>query len=149
MVVPFICVAFFFLSLRRTPRTTRTDTPVPYTTLFRSSDVEPVHQRVRASVQCRDPRVERGTGLADVDRRPERTFGEQRETVRRRVTGNGQAGVDRAAEPFGLEIAPSGIGKVRRSEERRVGKEWGSTVKRWWGPDIQKKKKTKTKNRKL
>src|SRR3546814_1098502 len=70
--------------------------------------------RLRGALQCRDPRVERGTGLADVDRRPERTFGEQRETVRRRVTGNGQAGVDRAAEPCGLEIAPRGIGKVRR-----------------------------------
>src|SRR3546814_4272765 len=31
----FIC--FFFLMIRRPPRSTRTDTPFPYTTLFRSS----------------------------------------------------------------------------------------------------------------
>src|SRR3546814_13897289 len=30
------CVCFFFLMIRRPPRSTRTDTPFPYTTLFRS-----------------------------------------------------------------------------------------------------------------
>src|SRR3546814_12187978 len=30
------CVLFFFLMIRRPPRSTRTDTLVPYTTLFRS-----------------------------------------------------------------------------------------------------------------
>src|SRR3546814_1251174 len=32
----FIFCIFFFLMLRRPPRSTRTDTPFPYTTLFRS-----------------------------------------------------------------------------------------------------------------
>src|SRR3546814_11426102 len=32
--------SFFFLMIRRPPRSTRTDTLFPYTTLFRSSDVE-------------------------------------------------------------------------------------------------------------
>src|SRR3546814_7456642 len=32
----FICYLFFFLMLRRPPRSTRTDTLFPYTTLFRS-----------------------------------------------------------------------------------------------------------------
>src|SRR3546814_19882908 len=36
MVVCFF-VSFFFLMLRRPPRSTRTDTLVPYTTLFRSA----------------------------------------------------------------------------------------------------------------
>src|SRR3546814_6454153 len=31
-----LCVFFFFLMIRRPPRSTRTDTRVPYTTLFRS-----------------------------------------------------------------------------------------------------------------
>src|SRR3546814_15943659 len=31
-----ICVSFFFLMIRRPPRSTRTDTLFPYTTLFRS-----------------------------------------------------------------------------------------------------------------
>src|SRR3546814_17759682 len=34
LVVCFLC--FFFLMIRRPPRSTRTDTPFPYTTLFRS-----------------------------------------------------------------------------------------------------------------
>src|SRR3546814_7016435 len=32
----FSCLFFFFLMIRRPPRSTRTDTLVPYTTLFRS-----------------------------------------------------------------------------------------------------------------
>src|SRR3546814_19256442 len=35
---------FFFLSIRRPPRSTRTDTLFPYTTLFRSSVEELRHQ---------------------------------------------------------------------------------------------------------
>src|SRR3546814_3877145 len=34
---------FFFLILRRPPRSTRTDTLFPYTTLFRSSRQRPLH----------------------------------------------------------------------------------------------------------
>src|SRR3546814_15375931 len=34
--VLFICVVFFFLMIRRPPRSTRTDPLFPYTTLFRS-----------------------------------------------------------------------------------------------------------------
>src|SRR3546814_18895461 len=38
-----VCVSFiFFLMIRRPPRSTRTDTLFPYTTLFRS--LEPLHQ---------------------------------------------------------------------------------------------------------
>src|SRR3546814_15572274 len=33
------CFSFFFLMIRRPPRSTRTDTLFPYTTLFRSIDV--------------------------------------------------------------------------------------------------------------
>src|SRR3546814_15275929 len=33
----FYCFCFFFLMIRRPPRSTRTDTLFPYTTLFRSS----------------------------------------------------------------------------------------------------------------
>src|SRR3546814_16153809 len=48
---------FFFLMIRRPPRSTRTDTLFPYTTLFRSF----VEQRLRAGVERReaadDPRL--------------------------------------------------------------------------------------------
>src|SRR3546814_11845190 len=36
--VIFIIFSFFFLMIRRPPRSTRTDTLFPYTTLFRSQD---------------------------------------------------------------------------------------------------------------
>src|SRR3546814_16998838 len=36
MFLLFLCVLFFFLMRRRPPRSTRTDTLFPYTTLFRS-----------------------------------------------------------------------------------------------------------------
>src|SRR3546814_12014754 len=34
-----LCLLFFFLMIRRPPRSTRTDTLFPYTTLFRSSSM--------------------------------------------------------------------------------------------------------------
>src|SRR3546814_19993182 len=36
VVLPTFCLVFFFLMIRRPPRSTRTDTLLPYTTLFRS-----------------------------------------------------------------------------------------------------------------
>src|SRR3546814_14085258 len=38
---------FFFLSIRRPPRSTRTDTLFPYTTLFRSMGAEPIRLEAR------------------------------------------------------------------------------------------------------
>src|SRR3546814_12236730 len=35
-IILLVCVLFFFLMIRRPPRSTRTDTLFPYTTLFRS-----------------------------------------------------------------------------------------------------------------
>src|SRR3546814_11250715 len=35
----FLCLCIFFLMIRRPPRSTRTDTLLPYTTLFRSVDM--------------------------------------------------------------------------------------------------------------
>src|SRR3546814_19527042 len=49
----FICVVlwllclFFFLMIRRPPRSTRTDTLFPYTTLFRSKRARPVNADAR------------------------------------------------------------------------------------------------------
>src|SRR3546814_14808649 len=36
VILGFLCFVFFFLMIRRPPRSTRTDTLFPYTTLFRS-----------------------------------------------------------------------------------------------------------------
>src|SRR3546814_8058506 len=42
----------FFLMIRRPPRSTRTDTLFPYTTLFRSADRDhqPLHHRIHARI---------------------------------------------------------------------------------------------------
>src|SRR3546814_14332530 len=41
------CYCFFFLIIRRPPRSTRTDTLFPYTTLFRSADLSRAGARGR------------------------------------------------------------------------------------------------------
>src|SRR3546814_12929353 len=41
----YVCLFFFFLMIRRPPRSTRTDTLFPYTTLFRSVEAESLDRR--------------------------------------------------------------------------------------------------------
>src|SRR3546814_7890721 len=47
-----VCLFFFFLMIRRPPRSTRTDTLFPYTTLFRSSPSPPSSCRRWQSGPC-------------------------------------------------------------------------------------------------
>src|SRR3546814_19839230 len=64
----------FFLMILLTPRTTRTDTLLPYTTLFRSSGL--LRSRgagVRPAGRCHGGAV--GALAGDVDRRPRPTLG--------------------------------------------------------------------------
>src|SRR3546814_16883087 len=116
----------FFLMIRRPPRSTRTDTLFPYTTLFRSDpeydraasrtmDNRAVWRRDRGTAEpCghrseyRDGRVCRGAIRPDLP-------------VRR---------MRRPAAPRGWAL-PS---MLRRSEERRVGKECVSTCSSRWSP---------------
>src|SRR3546814_5586131 len=64
----YFCI-FFFLMLRRPPRSTRTDTLFPYTTLFRSPDPsrQPCGGRCRSGVHrssgrhCRGPNQPSGS----------------------------------------------------------------------------------------
>src|SRR3546814_8881935 len=58
--IHIICVVFVFLMIRRPPRSTRTDTLFPYTTLFRS---QPLHHRQHA----RDVGVAAGEVAVAVD----------------------------------------------------------------------------------
>src|SRR3546814_14818352 len=53
-VIMIFCTSFFLLMIRRPPRSTRTDTLCPYTTLFRSDGL---HVRLRRSKTDQD-----GTG---------------------------------------------------------------------------------------
>src|SRR3546814_16490135 len=60
-----VCVSFFFfLMIRRPPRSTRTDTLFPYTTLFRSAprrDARPACHRYRRDRHPQGPRLPRGS----------------------------------------------------------------------------------------
>src|SRR3546814_2428053 len=54
---------FFFLMLRRPPRSTRTDTPFPYTTLFRSANRARLSGgAVPPEIKVRDPAILHRTG---------------------------------------------------------------------------------------
>src|SRR3546814_19680828 len=103
-----------FLMIRRPPRSTRTDTLFPYTTLFRS--IVSASQTLVASAAVEDtvPEVMRAKAL-------------------------GCARMSRAellatlfnAAPFGIAIGGT---SGKRSEERRVGKECVSTCRSRWSP---------------
>src|SRR3546814_15039219 len=76
-----ICVfCFFFLMIRRPPRSTRTDTLFPYTTLFRSQAVAVPHlfgpqlgNRVQRTVPDQSrPRPDRPVGRLRPDRKSTR-----------------------------------------------------------------------------
>src|SRR3546814_14493604 len=72
----FTLVCFFFLMIRRPPRSTRTDTPFPYTTLFRSlAESEEHSQPDRAPQTEIDERARAEQRLADRRRDPARHFG--------------------------------------------------------------------------
>src|SRR3546814_17563482 len=114
-------IVFFFLMIRRPPRSTRTDTLFPYTTLFRSKLVlEPGHA---AGAQV--------VGGALGDQRAPRVVVATREQVLQRHRAKLRVAV--------VDLAV-GIGKLHRlddemderSEERLVGKEYVSTCRSRW-----------------
>src|SRR3546814_11203740 len=138
----FVVRIVFFLMIRRPPRSTRTDTLFPYTTLFRSC-LYPARRRElqgfrRRREKCRDRE------LPDADarwRRRDQLFHPQAE------------GRDRGYQPVDLASAPDDLeggararprrhrGRDARSEERRGGKEGGSRCRsRWWRATSKKKK---------
>src|SRR3546814_17692733 len=103
---------FFFLIRRRPPRSTRTYTLFPYTTLFRSVIFLLLSPRRRH------------------DRRPRRGF----------VHADGPAdayGKAKKRHRSGCTEEP----RANRSEERRVGKESVSTCRSGWKPCHEKKQR--------
>src|SRR3546814_18026037 len=115
----------FFLSIRRPPRSTRTDTLFPYTTLFRAHAAVPRRAdtgRVRSARRARHR-----TGFAA--NRVRQWPGRGRP---RRAGDQGEAGERGAWRlPLPREYPPPSL----RSEERRVGKECVSTCRSRWSPD--------------
>src|SRR3546814_14177477 len=124
--------------IRRPPRSTRTDTLFPYTTLFRSLGPQPrgvaepppdaADQRLPEApcpwLRGRLRRAERRQ-----DRRPRRPAGRRRLPADRR----GRAG--------GSQVRRCDRPRLLRSDERRVGKEWVSQGRSRWWPYHSKKKK--------
>src|SRR3546814_19752674 len=94
----------FFLMIRRPPRSTRTDTLFPYTTLFRSPAVPEI-----SDFACAVPDLHQPLPVHDP-----------------------RAQMEFEPEQSGLG-AGHRIG-AQRSEERRVGKECVSTCRSRWSP---------------
>src|SRR3546814_13087328 len=122
--------------IRRPPRSTRTYTLFPYTTLFRShvgiaSRLSPDREREAAGAQHLRPlSLARGGRSAD----PERGAGEPR---RRDPRADAHVLRYQGLHPNRREAG--------RSEERRVGKECVSTCRSRRSPEQYKKKKKTTK----
>src|SRR3546814_4079448 len=97
MLIPMCFSHFFFLTIRRPPRSTRTDTLFPYTTLFRAED--------RA-----DHRLERQVGIAEpaadpgeqpIGERDERDEGEHHRAHRNRQLDAGLRALCRRHDDVG------------------------------------------------
>src|SRR3546814_19558524 len=65
----FLLLCFFCLMIRRPPRSTRTDTLFPYTTLFRSREQDALVSQPALAVCAARARRHRGTGSGRADRR--------------------------------------------------------------------------------
>src|SRR3546814_12548259 len=64
-----VVVCFFFLMIRRPPRSTRTDTLFPYTTLFRSVDEAPAANPPKMAKNGRPDNSKRPRRIAKIFRR--------------------------------------------------------------------------------
>src|SRR3546814_12865600 len=122
-----ICFCFFFLMIRRPPRSTRTDTLFPYTTLFRSQ---------RAGVDILHVPYKGGSpALVDVvGGRVGAYYSTPSSAAPHIATGKvialATTGQERTADmPDIPTIAESG-----RSEERSAGKACASTCSSGWSP---------------
>src|SRR3546814_18270171 len=119
-------ILFFFLMIRRPPRSTRTDTLFPYTTLFRSLDLLPRSGDDRGSRDGHGRSRALSTPLAA----PFHQRCADRRRGWRRGPNRGQFPHHRIAGGAGASAAHGRpVSRSRRSEERRVGKEFVSTCR--------------------
>src|SRR3546814_18600363 len=130
---------FFFLMIRRPPRSTRTDTLFPYTTLFRSAEYDPPAHDRRRRTHIVEALLDDPHPVLEIDKPgiPERRTGATGFRIERdqaRVEGRGndpRRAVGRVGHPVESD-APAGrhparAGRVHlridRTEARSVGKE--------------------------
>src|SRR3546814_14738091 len=105
----------FFLMIRRPPRSTRTDTLFPYTTLFRSRHQ---HEQKRHPIRtwcCLETEVPH-----PAHHRQRGTHGQHQRNMAQFIAAEAQ-----------IVKSPD---ECHRSEERRVGKECVSTCRSRWSP---------------
>src|SRR3546814_20828670 len=108
--------------IRRPPSTTRTDTLFPYTTLFRSW----ASGRIGGALHRRGKTGSKETNNAE----------EAQDHVACRCRHRDGGGGNGARDPGGRAVAPPSVSRprLRRSEERRVGKECVRTCRSRWSP---------------
>src|SRR3546814_15845236 len=127
MSVLYCVVVVFFLMIRRPPRSTRTDTLFPYTTLFRSWTA--MLDETRAQAQKLDKAIAN-------QKESDRTHGEIQSWLRDLGLALGYdvwiAANDRGRLHEGLPLGSRCLDS--RSEERRVGNECVSTCRSRWSP---------------
>src|SRR3546814_12467536 len=115
--------------IRRPPRSTRTDTLFPYTTLFRSV-VHPAHHLAARPVVFGNAYGVFELGCVGAEcMGADGRAGYRVPGAGRMVIGGG--GVQRYSSPGSNFVAD---GQQGRSEERRVGKECVSTCRSRWSP---------------
>src|SRR3546814_19457165 len=122
MFIVFLLLLLFFLMIRRPPRSTRTDTLFPYTTLFRSVDQAAFDHELLAAREFHGP-ARRRDGLDNViggqrlvafeTKRP----GQVRNTMNRNLPAKERAtiGCRDAAHPHEKIGNASGRGRVCRT----------------------------------
>src|SRR3546814_21183814 len=117
--------------IRRPPRSTRTDTLFPYTTLFRSGRLAQCGEWLPGIGGRHALEAERGCGIEKAIR--ERADMEGARDAGEHDTQPGPIGDHRGQRPephAGIVERP----RDARSEERRGGKECGSTCRSRWSP---------------
>src|SRR3546814_15022609 len=108
----------FFLRIRRPPRSTRTDTLFPYTTLFRAEiDAETIRHLTLAN------KAQQRAWLALFE--GDDTYAPRGSQLKAWLFGGGAISV---------KAALFDMADYSRSEERRVGKECVSTCRSRWSP---------------
>src|SRR3546814_14575750 len=114
--------------IRRPPRSTRTDTRFPYTTLFRS-------QRWREiASQISDRLLQAMRGMAAVDALVHPGAGALVGARVRVEIEQAERHAFTVLEDVGADVGMPAFDVVDRSEERRVGKECVSTCRSRWSP---------------
>src|SRR3546814_14586767 len=138
-MIHLVHIVFFFLMIRRPPRSTRTDTLFPYTTLFRSHG-SPGEWQAFASYLNR-PELQVYGPLLAPDRpgyggsEPHVVVASLEEQARRLaplLLGNGAPAIVVGHSLGGPNAAKLGM---VRSVERRVGDEWVSRCRARWSPE--------------